>query len=285
MAHSLKRTARVAGSLLYYFFRTPTPYLVLAATAVFLWDRCFELGRLARHYGLSINAGGLFAILLNNSMILLALSFGVVFLLGNAPFLHESAMFEWVRSDRKTWTAGRLLYMIIVVMLYLLSIQVMICLETWSLNFGPRWDRVLRTLSTGRSIDGVAMLVPSLLTAKFTPNEALAYTFRMMFLVWISVGIGLFAFSLLIHRMVGLCLASFMIFADFIVEGMLPYRMYYFSPLSWAKLSVVGDAANPYTPKISFVYWALPFLCAALLVLAWIIGVYKKRILDQQFEI
>ena len=137
---SIKRSLRVCGSLLKYLFTSPAPYMAALALILFLWDRSFELGRLARQYRLSIHAGGYFSVLVNHSLSLIMLSFGLVFILGDAPFLHENAMFEWIRSDRKSWTAGRVLYIAAVVLIYMLFIQMMICLLRWSLNFGPKWD-------------------------------------------------------------------------------------------------------------------------------------------------
>lgn len=281
----VKRSLRVAGSLMHNLFRSPAPCLVFAAAAIFLWDRCFVLGQLARRYGFAAHAGGVFAALLNDSRTLVMLSLGLVILLGDAPFLKANAMFEWIRSDRLSWTAGRILYILAVVLLYLLSIQLLVCLETWSMNFGPKWDKILRTLSTGRSITGISMSVSSLLLSSRTPMQAWFFTFGMMGLAWSSLGLMLFSLSVLTRRLFALLLASAIVFMDLLVESMMPYRMYYYSIISWAKLSIVGEKENPFLPGLDFAVQALPILFTGLVILSFIAGARKRRILDSQFQL
>lgn len=282
---SIKRSLRVCGSLLKYLFTSPAPYMAALALILFLWDRSFELGRIARQYRLSIHAGGYFSVLVNHSLSLIMLSFGLVFILGDAPFLHENAMFEWIRSDRKSWTAGRVLYIAAVVLIYMLFIQMMICLLSWSLNFGPKWDKVLTTLSTGRSAGGVSMHVPGLLIAKWNPLQAMGLTWLLLFLAWFALGLILFALSAAARRLAALAFVSALVFSDYLIETMMPYRAYFYSPLSWAKLTVIGDDMNPYAPSMSFALKALPLLCIALLVLSLWAGMRKKHMLDSLYRL
>ena len=71
---SIKRSLRVCGSLLKYLFTSPAPYMAALALILFLWDRSFELGRIARQYRLSIHAGGYFSVLVNHSLSLIMLN-------------------------------------------------------------------------------------------------------------------------------------------------------------------------------------------------------------------
>ena len=282
---SLRRSFRVCKGLLHYLFLSPAPYLVALFLALFMWDRTFTLGEAARQYRLSIHAAGLYAVLVNNSLALITMSFGLVFLLSDAPYLHENAIFEWARSDRKSWAVGRILYIAVVVLLYMLFIQLLICVLTWTLNFGPKWDKVLKTMSTGRSVNGISIYVPGLLIAKYNPLQAMGWTYLLLYLAWLALGLMLFTFSSGIRRLLALSIVSVIVFLDYFIETMMPYRMYFFSPLSWAKLSIIGDDMNPYFPQISYVLRALPLLCLFFIISSTWIGIRKKRMLDNLYQL
>lgn len=283
--HRIWRSLRVTGGLIGSFFRSPTPYLVFVTVAILLWDECFYMGRMARSYGFAVHAGGVFAAVMNDGLTLAALSFGLVFLLGDAPFLRENAMFEWMRSDRLSWTVGRVLYVLAVVLMYLLAIQALVCVEAWSVNFGPKWDKVLRTLGTGRHLSDISLSVSSSLLSSRRPMQAWLYTFGMMGLAWSSLGFILFSLSVLTRRLFAMLVVSVVVFMDYLVESMMPYRMYFYSVLSWAKLSVVGGRANPYMPGTDFAVPALLLAFAGLVILSVAAGICKKRILDKQFQL
>lgn len=141
-------------------------------------------------------------------------------------------------------------------------------------------DKVLNTMSTGRSVNGVSIYVPGLLIAKYNPLQAMGWTYLLLYLAWLALGLMLFTFSSGIRRLLALSIVSVIVFLDYFIETMMPYRMYFFSPLSWAKLSIIGDDMNPYFPQISYVLRVLPLLCLFFIISSMWIGIRQKRMLD-----
>lgn len=282
---SIACSMRVCRNLIRYLFTSSAPYFVAFSLLIFMWDRGCSIGLVARQYNLNIHAGGYFAILVNNNLTLILLSFGLLFILADAPYLHENALFEWTRTSRISWATGRIIYIALTVIIYMLFVQLLVCLLTWSINFGPKWDKVLNTIGMGRPVKGLSINISPLLVTKWNPIQAMGLTWLLLFLAWFFIGLTLFFLSSAVSRLFALSTVSILIFLDYFIETMMPYRAYFFSPLSWAKLAIIGDDTNPYLPHLDYSLRALPLLCLILIILCVWVSVRKKHLLDRLFEL
>lgn len=74
--------------------------------------------------------------------------FGILLLLGDAPFLHEGMSVYLVRSSRSKWFLGQLLFCLVTVVCYLLAVELMLLTMSGSgVTFRNQWSGPIELVS------------------------------------------------------------------------------------------------------------------------------------------
>ena len=91
------------------------------------------------------------------------MTFGILLLLGDAPFLHEGMSLRLVRSSRIKWFLGQVLFCLITVVGYLLAVELMLLsMSGRGVSFRNEWSlpvKLVCRVPGGASVLGIHMIV------------------------------------------------------------------------------------------------------------------------------
>ncbi|MBP1994322.1 hypothetical protein [Paenibacillus eucommiae] len=198
----------------------------------------------------------------------------------DAPFMDSHTPFLVIRTSRRNWVTGQLLYIVLAGFVYttfflLMSILVLIP----NVQFSMDWGAVLKTIAFNPGspakygITSLAVIGGPVMTL-FSAIQATLISFGLFWLVTIFIGVLIFCFNIVIGRMSGLVAAGvFTVIAYFsIFVGKLAFGnvIYYVSPLNWSSMSYLDWGGTGSMP--SPVY-AVGCLLGAILLLS-IISVF-----------
>ncbi len=198
----------------------------------------------------------------------------VVLLFCNAPFIDSNQTFVYIRSGRKKWLCGQILYIIFASAFYYIFLFAATLLSTVFVGeISLDWGKTLTTTANSNAAQffGAPFVVMSnTVTGYFTPLQAVWFTFLVSWLCGILIGLIIFLCNLLTGtRFVGTTIASLLVVLCALVDngfpGLLPY-----SPVSWNtldKIDVGGSTSRPTFFYCTAVYLSLiAILTAAILI-------------------
>jgi len=178
----------------------------------------------------------------------------------DAPFSDGHTPFLIIRTSRRNWVIGQLLYIVLAAFIYsaffvLMSILALIP----NLQFSTEWGAVLKTIAFDPSspskygITAFTIIGGSVMNL-FEAVPATLVSFGLFWLVSVFIGILIFFFNIVIGGASGLVAAGFFTFIAYfsIFVGSLSFGniIYYMSPVSWAGMfnldwSGVGQIPSP----------------------------------------
>lgn len=191
----------------------------------------------------------------------------------SAPFVDDNAMFVIVRSKRKAWITGQVLYIAAasaVYNLFILIFSILTLLPSGEMQLG--WGKLLNTMSVSDAAmsAGFPFLESSrFVLTHFTPLQAVWFTFLLSFLVSFMLGMLVYALNCITNtKSVGTACASIIIIFSCYTEVFGTAKLLAFSPVSWCtldKIDVAGKTVNPsFTYAVSVM---LAFIAVSTVVL------------------
>ena len=222
--------------------------------------------------------------LLSNFNNLIIIMFGYVFLYCNAPFIDEQKPYVILRSGRKIFSAAQILYIFVSSLIYaiFLAVATIVC-SLPRVEFSPKWGKVFKTLaitSEGSQFN-VALPVTEKITLNFTPIEAMVKQLLLLWLIGCFLGFLIFALNMHFPRFVGIGAASLFIFLDMFADffrishGYFSNRIYSFSPVSWANLTI--QKCNPAEMLPTFTYQCTVLLMVITILVFIILLSFRKE--------
>lgn len=203
----------------------------------------------------------------------------VVLLFCNAPFADQNQIFVYMRTGRKKWLCGQILYIVVTSALYYIFLFIVSFLSTALYGgSGLEWGKTLQTVATSNAAQyfGSPFIdVSYTVVTFFTPLQAVWFTFLVSWLSAVVIGLIIFLCNLLSGtRLLGVLISSVLVVLSMFVERGWQSIIKY-SPISWNTLDnidVGGLSANP-----SFTYCMCVYtgLIAALTVGILIFGSRK----------
>lgn len=242
--------------------------IILLVTFLMVYNYMYGIRRFTSSVGVAVTPWAL-VFLMTSFTSLIIIMLGFVFLYCDAPFLDQHQPYILLRTGRKTFIAGQILYIFASSFLYTFFVflmTVLCCLP--NLQFSTGWGKIFKTLAvTGiGSQFGISFSVPQILVQNDTPLAAMGEQILLLWLVGCFLGFLIFTFNLFLPRIYGIIFASLLVlldmFADFysISHGISGNMIYFFSPVSWANLNILKNRPNDILPSFSYV-------CTALIVL------------------
>ncbi len=206
----------------------------------------------------------------------------IILLFCNAPFIDDNQVYVYIRSGRRKWLLGQILYIFIASALYYLFILLLSLLLTSIYGgFKMEWGEVLYTISeTNIAIQRNCHYtqVPSLILDYFTPLQAVWFTFVVSWSNAILLGLIIFACNYLTKtKYLGIALSSMLIVLSCFLYTGHP-ELFKFSPTSWITLDNIdigGKTDNPSFLYCMCFYWIAIF---ALIVVTFIFS--RKKSID-----
>lgn len=207
----------------------------------------------------------------------------IILLFCNAPFIDQNQLYIYIRSGRKKWLTGQILYIIAASFIYYLFILVISILSTSIYGgFSMEWGKCLFTLAeTNIAIAHNCPFVDisSLIVDYFTPLQAVGFTFLVSWLNAVLIGMTIFTCNYLTNiKYLGISISAFMIvFSWFVLNTGLPVLVHY-SPTSWITLDNIdigGKTTNP-----GFSYCITFYLICIILLISLSFLLSRKKGID-----
>lgn len=218
--------------------------------------------------------------LVSNLYYQLALMACVVFFYSDVPFTNQKEFYRIFRSGRTAWTISCLYYLLLMgfVMMTIVAVVSLIPLlpvTEWS----GEWGKILYTLGYfGR--DGQLFEVEFDILNNFTPLMAMAVEILLGGLVFGFFGILMFTVSLYISRNISMVVGMALVILPLMAENFLNLqdnvKVWYFSPISWMRLTRIELVYHRGLPNLQFI---LPCL-VVLIFLCSLACVWKVRHMD-----
>lgn len=202
--------------------------------------------------------------------------FGVVLLFCDAPFMNEGTAYLFIRSGRRAWFLGQVMYVVIASIIYQLFIVASgILLLIPRLTFDTDWGKVIGTFSNMTGVtDFGANVLNNRILLLFSPIRAMLICFSLCTMVTVIFGMLVFTTNLYLPR-------SFGPIFGLVLALLLPFSVnfsgkifYYLSPGTWMLLSSVDITNTSSLPSLSYIL--ITGLCT-ILTLIFLAGISYRR--------
>lgn len=218
---------------------------------------------------------------------LIPIMLGFIFIYCNAPFLDEQQPYLIIRVGRMVFIVAQILYIFVSSLVYTIFIFLMtVFCSLPRLAFSLEWGKIFKTLAltNAGSQFNVALNIPDSLMSQNSPMEAIAKQILLLWLIGCFLGFLIFVFNIRFSRIVGISCASLFVFLDMFADffrmshGYFGNKIYYFSPVSWANLTIFKSDPAETLPTFTYACFILIFLI--IILVAIIIILFRKRTIE-----
>lgn len=248
----------------------PRMYMVFLLLAVFEWTLIQDVRRYAVSVGLSVSCcyfPFLFSKNINSLFIYLAL----VLMFCNAPYVDRHQIYLMIRTGRKKWFLGQILYTAAASFLFFAGAYIISLLEFVPyVGFSTEWGSVLSVLSQNPR---PYINIPYDIIQNYTPWQALLLCFCINVCVGIMLGLLIFYVNLWKSRGYGAAVALGWVALSDLVIPLIGYARWLvcLAPTTWGNLTLYSG--NYSRLNLRYV-WA--FLLTGIVLLATLIMIRAK---------
>ena len=215
-----------------------------------------------------------FPFLYNHGLVKLFFFLPLVLLFCNAPFIDDIQPYVLVRSGRRCWGVGQVLYVVLATAIsFLFLILCTFLFMAPRLTFTTEWGKVIGTLASTNA--AFSMDQPSYVSHHvyfyFEPLIAMWYSFLLSWLAGCVLGLLIYVVNLATDvRSLGVLAGCVLLFWDTCAAGMANFtpELVKFSPLSWSNLNLIDIGGQTSYPSITYVMVGYILLIGGLCVAA-----------------
>ncbi len=183
----------------------PRLYILLLIEVLYLHSRLSPVGELCVRTGYKVTPY-LLPFLLDEGSAVMMLFLGVVLLFCDAPFIEDEQPYIMLRSGRRIWFIGQMLYIVVasvlyLIVLYFISVLVLLPHIEWSAEWGKLLSTFSQTSAAGQN--GISIPFARVITARFDPIPAVLRCVVNGSLVATVLGMLMFFVNLNISRTAG----------------------------------------------------------------------------------
>lgn len=247
---------------------------------VFIWNDLSVIDAFAGGAGVKTNPL-IFPFYSSDPVKQLILLAGVIFLFSDAPFINKNQPYVIIRSKRRAWVMGQILYVVIASAIYFLilmgvSILILLPNATFATN---GWGKIVNTLArTGAGAEiNLQFGIAEKITTYYSPLKAFCLSFFLNWGVASFLGLLTFLINLKVNRTLGLVAGATVLFFDLLITNALPYSFYHFSPVSLSRLTVLDPTGVSIYPAITYplIFYGVSITILSVLLIA---GIKNKPI-------
>lgn len=249
----LKKIAHIAFHNFKKWLINPRIYIVFLLAVGYLTIMLNCVNEFCRTSGYRITPW-FFPFLMAQPYSLLMFLLGVILLFCDAPFIDSEQPYIILRTGRKIWTLGQLLYIAVASAIYFAVIMLFTVIILFNnLSFESGWGKVINTFSqNGAYRYGVVFPFDYSITAALSPLQAMALEFLLCWFTGVLLGLVMFVLNMAISRSAGVIVAAVLaVFPLFVRKSV--YSLHYFSPASWTSLSVINLSGSTSFPSLTYV--------------------------------
>lgn len=266
-----------------HLWTSPRPYIVLFAVYAGM-ELCFGGVRTyLADTGQTVQALEFFILASANRIPQWIFVFGILLLLGDAPFLQEGVEFYLMRSSRRDWLTGQVLYCLFVIFGYLvLVVGMFLVLFRGYLFFANEWSETFTLccqLGSGSLLHIIMMIeFPLRLVKSGLPYAIFALSFLYSFLLLLLLSLLCMICNMKLRMGFGCLAVTILLVWRVILENVAGLKvLHYLSPCN---LAVVSDRTINF-PNIC--YTISFFVCTCGLLWVWSYSIVKK--IDLQWKV
>lgn len=194
--------------------------------------------------------------------------FGILILFCDAPFIDRHQMFVVIRTGKKNWFLGKIIYIFTASILYFTWMYLVSIAEFIPyVGFSTGWEMIIEGLSASGEMSGGMGIHPIPQAIVWTMEPVQAFLMSYIICVLLAVFFGMLIFYLNLYRQqnIGVGAALVIILVTGLI-GLLPLNVQrvflYFSPISWADIEIftLDYGGVPF-------WYAITFLCVAIVLL------------------
>lgn len=252
----------------------PRIWCVALLVCLFEWTKIEPIRDFCREMELSIS-NWYFPFLFTDQINAMFFFFGILILFCDAPFVDRQQMFVIIRSGKKNWFRGKILYVFVASFLYFTWMYVVSLLEFFPyIGFSTKWEMILEELSKNGWNYGVQGIhpIPEIVVDSLTPIKAWFISYVVCLLLAVFLGLLIFVLNLNQNHNIGVGAALAIILLDgfgsaFSIKTQNVLR--FFSPVSWADIELFAskEANVP-------IWYAIGFLCLGITL--WVALIMRK---------
>jgi hypothetical protein len=224
----------------------PRIYTLAAATAGFLSWHSAGLSQLSAATGIAVTPWVFTHLLTTTAMIAVFACFIMLFFC-DAPFADRHTPFLIIRTGRRNWVIGQLVYIILAAFTYtvfflIISVAVLIPNVKWDTD----WGKILKTIAANPGIGNnygikLTVFVHPLIVSMFSPIKATIISFGLFWLTSAFIGILILCGNIITGRAGGLVMAGVFLCISFFTEYLGPltlngYWIRCLSPINWCAM-------------------------------------------------
>lgn len=254
----------------------PRFYVVLAIAFIFQFYTFSSCREICKYLGQSISPW-VFPFFLGSPVLITAVFGGLAMLLYcDAPFANEHTSFVVIRTGRRNWMIGQLLYIVTSSFLYTLfhilcSVLVLLPYITLTVDWGEvMWTIPKNSEAFYNMGISVSFYPHEEILAAISPLQAMLVSALLFWLGTMFLGVVILFFNSVVRKTSGLVAAGLLsvlsYFTAYLGTLTIGGWLYYISPVSWSSISNV-DLYNVGTVP------TLPYVVSAYLILTLIMSI------------
>lgn len=218
--------------------------------------------------------------MISNLYYQLSLMACVVFFYSDVPFTNQKEFYRIFRSGRTAWTVSCLYYLLLMGFAMMAAVAAMALIPLLPVTeWSGEWGKILYTLCYYGEESQLFEIEFDILNY-FTPFQAMGVTVLLGGLVLGFFGILMFTISLYSSRNISMITGMVLVILPLMAENFLNLqnnvKVWYFSPISWMRLTRIELIYYRGLPNLQFI---LPCL-AVLIFVCSIACVWKVRNMD-----
>lgn len=243
----------------------PRIWSAMLLVCLFEWTKIQPIRQVCIEQDLSVS-NWYFPFLFSENMNTLFFFFGILLLFCDAPFIDNQQMFVVLRSGKRNWFRGKVIYLFIASCIYFLWMYFVSLIEFLPyVGFSTKWEEILIGLSVDGRVGIRLVTIPGAVVLQFSPIQAWVMSYVICVLLSFFLGLLIFYLNLFQKQNIGVGVALVIILITGVIE-ILPtkylWKMRYFSPISWADIEIftLDYGGVPF-------WYAITFLCVAIVLL------------------
>lgn len=255
---------RVAGSL-----KDARFYVALLLFFVMIFSMVSPIRDMALQTGYR-SAPWVFPFVVQNYFIQMIVMLGFVLLFCDAPFQTEESPYMIVRTGRRVWLSGQIMYIVCISFVFTFAIVLVTVLPLLPYIYVKNeWGRLLGTLAqTDAAVMMGTIKLDYSLQLNYTPVAAIGSAFGLVWLNGILAGVLIMFFNLILKRIAGTIAGGILAFMPYVAIGFSNLRIIrYFAPPSWMNIMAFQAGQVSYLPGAGY---CIGFI--AVLIIVLIIG-------------
>lgn len=183
-----------------------------------------------------------FPFLFSDTIYKLFFFFGILLLFCNAPFVDNQQMMVVLRSGKKNWFVGKILYVFVTTVCFFLWLFLVSILEFFPyVGFSSRWESIIEMLSINGQMGEYIIPISRNIVLQLTPLQAFLMSYVICVLAGILLGLLIFYINMYGKTNLGVGVALCILLMTGIVDVLpLEYqrRFLWVSPISWTDVEV-----------------------------------------------